>query len=363
MKLKQTLKFLICIGLLGSVLLAAYEIFFWFTHVYENDARIQTDLTKISAQVNGKIERVLVEEGNSVREGQALVKLADNDIRIRVKALQSDLGLKKAEKKKLLAEKYVFESELQSQLATQKEVIKLRSLEYSSVKDRLALAEKNLGRVNFLYQKELISEDKFMAEKDKVLILRGEKELKQARIDVARQQYEQLKTTNKKVEVILERIKIIELERGRIEDNIRLEEVELTYRHILSPINGMIGRIHRFKGEYVEDGNTILSLHNPKVFWIEAYVDESQIRHVARGKSVLIDFESYPFEDFYGRVEHVGNLTTAQTGVKTSSSKSSFSSGVERVPVRISISNPPPNLTPGMRASVNIRIYENIKLW
>ena len=108
MKLKQTLKFLICIGLLGSVLLAAYEIFFWFTHVYENDARIQTDLTKISAQVNGKIERVLVEEGNSVREGQALVKLADDDIRIRVKALQSDLGLKKAEKKKLLAEKYVF---------------------------------------------------------------------------------------------------------------------------------------------------------------------------------------------------------------------------------------------------------------
>jgi membrane fusion protein (multidrug efflux system) len=142
-----------------------------------------------------------------------------------------------------------------------------------------------------------------------------------------------------------------------------LEEVELTYRRILSPINGIIGRIHRFKGEYIEDGNTILSLHNPNIYWIEAYVDESQIRHVARGKSVLIDFESYPFEDFYGKVEYVGNLTTAQTGVKTNSSKSSFSSGVERVPVRISISNPPPNLTPGMRASVNIRIYENIKLW
>ena len=110
MKLKQTLKFLICIGLLGSVLLAAYEIFFWFTHVYENDARIQTDLTKISAQVNGKIERVLVQEGNSVREGQALVKLADYDIRIRVKALQSDLGLKKAEKKEIISREICFRS-------------------------------------------------------------------------------------------------------------------------------------------------------------------------------------------------------------------------------------------------------------
>jgi membrane fusion protein (multidrug efflux system) len=291
------------------------------------------------------------------------VKLVDDDIRIGIKALRTDLGLKKAEKEKLLAEKYVFEAELQSELATQKEVIKVRNLEYASVKDRLTLAEKNLDRVDFLYRKELISEDKFMSEKDKVLILRGETELKKARINVARQEYQQLKTTNKKVDVILEKVKIIELEQGRITDNIRLEEVELTYRRILSPINGIIGRIHRFKGEYIEDGNTILSLHNPNIYWIEAYVDESQIRHVARDKRVLIDFESYPFEDFYGKVEYVGNLTTAQTGVKTNSSRSSFSSGVERVPVKVSISNPPPDLTPGMRASVNIRIYENIKLW
>ena len=202
-----------------------------------------------------------------------------------------------------------------------------------------------------------------MSEKDKVLILEGEKELKKARIDLARQEYRQLKTTAKQVNIILEKIKILNLEHHRIEDNIKLQEVELTYRLIESPINGMIGRIHRFKGEYVEDGNTILTLHNPEVFWIEAYVDESQIRHVIKGKSVLIDLESYPFVDFYGQVEFVGNLTTAETGVKTRSSKSSFSSGVERVPVRISIRNPPPNLTPGMRASVNIRIYDHIKVW
>jgi multidrug resistance efflux pump len=61
--LKQTLKVLITGALFGAVLLASYETFFWFTHVYENDARIQTDLTKISSQVNGKIAKVFVEEG------------------------------------------------------------------------------------------------------------------------------------------------------------------------------------------------------------------------------------------------------------------------------------------------------------
>jgi multidrug resistance efflux pump len=45
------------------------------------------------------------------------------------------------------------------------------------------------------------------------------------------------------------------------------------------------------------------------------------------------------------------------------SSGSQFGGGVERVPVRITVENSPPNLTPGMRAKVNIRIYDNIRLW
>ena len=111
--------------------------FFWWTHVYENDARIQTDLTKISPQINGKIERILVKEGAMVTEGQPLILMVDDDIRTLIKALRTDLGLKKAETEKLLAEKQVFELELQSKLSTQVEKIKLTKLEYASINGRL----------------------------------------------------------------------------------------------------------------------------------------------------------------------------------------------------------------------------------
>ena len=143
-----------------------------------------------------------------VTEGQPLILMVDDDIRTLIKALRTDLGLKKAETEKLLAEKQVFELELQSKLSTQVEKIKLTKLEYASINGRLSLANKSLDRVNFLFQKKLISEDKFMSEKDKVLILEGEKELKKARIDLARQEYKQLKTTAKQVNIILEKIKI-----------------------------------------------------------------------------------------------------------------------------------------------------------
>ena len=160
-----------------------------------------------------------------------------------------------------------------------------------------------------------------------------------------------------------EKIKILDVEYSRIEDSINLQKIELGYRLLRSPINGVIGRIHKFGGEYVEDGVNVVTLHNPSQFWIEAYVDESQIRHVEIGKKVLIDLEAFPFQDFFGVVSHIGNLTTTQTGLKTRTSASSFGGGIERVPVRIKMENPPKSLAPGMQASVNIRIYDGIKLW
>jgi membrane fusion protein, multidrug efflux system len=361
--LKQTLKVVVSGVLVGAVLWASYETLYWFTHVYENDARIRTELTNLSAQVNGQIKKVLVEEGSPVKAGQEVILLEDDEIRLGLEALKTDLSLKMSEQGRLLSEKTAFESELESKLQTQLGKIRSIEQEYASIKDRRALSEKNLARVEFLLQKGLTSEEKFNAAKDKALILRGEAAITKANIAVTKREYDQLKSTARRIDVFFEKIKISNVEQARIKDDIRLQEVALKKRRIYSPKDGVVGRIHRYEGEYVEDGVTIVMLHNPARFWIEAYVDESQMRHVRLDQEVVIEFEIYPFEEFLGKVSRIGNITTAQMGVKTMSSGSRFGGGVERVPVRITVENPPPNLTPGMRAKVNIRIYDNIRLW
>ena len=53
---------------IGAVLLgvafACYEFFHWMTHVYEFDARIKSDLTRVSSKVDGTIEKILFKEGD-----------------------------------------------------------------------------------------------------------------------------------------------------------------------------------------------------------------------------------------------------------------------------------------------------------
>ena len=66
---KKVVKATILIAIFGGVVVAVYETFFWFTHVYENDARVETDLTQISSQVNGKLEKVLSAKVNRLNAG------------------------------------------------------------------------------------------------------------------------------------------------------------------------------------------------------------------------------------------------------------------------------------------------------
>ena len=364
MKLKQNINTAIAILLVGAFLTVSYEAFHWFTHVYEDNARIQTDITKISAQVDGKIENILVKEGFVVKKGQLLVVLHHEDMKLNIKSLQTDLSLERAKRVGLEAEKSVFKTDLTSKIKTQR--VKIRSMEQQSlsIEGRLGLANKNLSRVKLLVERKLTADTALIAEQDKVLALEGETTLLAGRISVARQELAQVRATNNKISIIENEIRISDIEQIRIKDSIRQQELKTSYRHITSPIDGVVGRIIKFRGEYIEDGVNIIMLHDPNLYWVEAYIDESQLRHLRVGQDVLINLSAHPFENFNGKVKQIGRITTTEMGLDAKvNGNNRFGSSNERIPVRISLDNPPPDLTPGMRADINVRIYDWIKFW
>ncbi|MFP6709325.1 MAG: efflux RND transporter periplasmic adaptor subunit [Alphaproteobacteria bacterium] len=364
MKLKQNIKTAIAILVVGAFLTVSYEAFHWFTHVYEDNARIQTDITKISAQVDGKIENILVKEGFVVKKGQLLVVLHHEDIKLNIKSLQTDLSLERAKRVGLEAKKSVFKTDLTSKIKTQR--VKIRSMEQQSlsIEGRLKLANKNLSRVKLLVERKFTADTALIAEQDKVLALEGETTLLAGRISVARQELAQVRATNNKISIIENEIRISDIEQIRIKDSIRQQELKTSYRHITSPIDGVVGRIIKFRGEYIEDGVNIIMLHDPNLYWVEAYIDESQLRHLHVGQDVLINLSAHPFENFNGKVKQIGRITTTEMGLDAKvNGNNRFGSSNERIPVRISLDNPPPDLTPGMRADINVRIYDWIKFW
>jgi membrane fusion protein (multidrug efflux system) len=285
-------------------------------------------------------------------------------MKLNIKSLQTDLSLERAKRVGLEAKKSVFKADLTSKIKTQR--VKIRSMEQQSlsIEGRLKLANKNLSRVKLLVERKFTADTALIAEQDKVLALEGETTLLAGRISVARQELAQVRATNNKISIIENEIRISDIEQIRIKDSIRQQELKTSYRHITSPIDGVVGRIIKFRGEYIEDGVNIIMLHDPNLYWVEAYIDESQLRHLRVGQDVLINLSAHPFEDFNGKVKQIGRITTTEMGLDAKvNGNNRFGSSNERIPVRISLDNPPPNLTPGMRADVNVRIYDWIKFW
>jgi len=357
---KTTLKIVVGLFLVSALSVLAFEVVHWFAHVYSSDARVQTELTKISSRVDGTIDQILIEEGDHVTAGQLLITLADQDIRLNVEAAKTDRALEKAQRARLVSEKRAVELELQSRLQTRRKQIEASEVEYRAAQDRLGLAKSDLKRVKVLFNKHLASKKALAEEQDKVLIQQGEASRLLAQIQIARSELDQVTATLKQVDVIEDRIKVSDITTARLTTTIQREEVSLGFRHIRSPIDAVVDRTYKYKGEYVEEGERILVLHDEKLFWVEAFIDESQIRYVEVGQTVLIHLPAYPFDEFFGKVLRIGSATTIELGIDTVNS-GQFGRPAQRVPIRVSIDNPPAHLAPRMLAKVNVQIYDAFK--
>ena len=354
---KGTVKLLIGFGALAGLGLLGYEVVYWLTHVYASGARVQTELTRMAARVDGTVATIHVREGDRVKAEQLLISLVDDDIKLRIELLETDRSLERARRERLSAERVAFEIDLHSRIATKRERMRAIEVEHRAINDRLALAEKDLARVKVLFNKALTAERELAIEQDKVLVLRGEAAVSRAKLRIAHKELEQVEAGGRQVDVLDERLKVSHLTEEKIRTMIAAARVALSLRHIRSPLTGIVDRVYKHKGEYVQEGESILILHDEKLFWVEAYVDEDQIRHIRVGQTVVLELEAHPFRDFLGRVVSIGSATTKEMGLSDTRT-SQFGRLAERVPVRISLDAPPPGLTPGMVANINVRMYE-----
>ena len=342
---------------------ASYELFHWMTHVYEFDARIKTDLTRISSKVDGTIDKILVKEGDEVSRGDLLAVMNSDGIIHQIEALNADLTVQRAKTEKLTAQKRNLNVELDAQVSTKTEEINSQKVELKALLNREKLARKKLKRTKYLVSKDLTSKKSLDVDQDHLLNLSGQVSVSKAKIKVARMELEEIKAKRSKIEVLDQDIIISDITVRRLAAKLQAVEVELEERQIKSPVNGIVDIVFKNPGEYVEDANEILVLHNPENIWIEANIEEDQIRHLKIGQPVKVDFNAYPFDSFTGEVTYIGRVTLSDLATsKSNLSDNRVRKITQRIPVKIKLIDRPEITAPGMLVEVNIQIQDKALL-
>ncbi len=302
-----------------------------------DNATVRGDITPLSAQVDGYVERVGVTDFQLVKAGDLLVEIDDQDYRARVDQAEADVLGADAAIQNLKARKDLQHAEIdQAQsviAATQADVDRTKS----ELSRQQALLGSTFGTAQRVEQ-ALADEKRFEA-----TLTRNQAELEAARrqMGVLDTQELQLRADAKAKAAARE-----------------LARTNLGYTRITAPVDGMVGERGVRAGQYLRPGTQVISVVPLDNVWVIANYKETQLTRVAIGQKAEITVDTFPGVTITGRVDSIAPASGSQFSLlPPDNATGNFTKVVQRVPVKILLDPGSPlagRLRPGMSAVVTI---------
>jgi len=244
-----------------------------------------TEEIKIASEVDGKLRRVAVDEGDSVAAGQVLAELVNDEYHARVASAEALLALRQAELRRVI--NGARGQERREAWARVKEA------EAEMENARLEMQRREKG-----FQQEVFSREEF----DRATRSFG----------VAKARYEAASENHKLVDDDPR-----EEDRSRAEAEVALAEAQLAEARarrektiIRSPIRGTILQKHLNAGESVSDlrETPIVTLGDSSTLRVRVDVDEADVSRLRIGQKSYVTAHAYAGHKFWGRVVRIGQL-------------------------------------------------------
>ena len=153
-------------------------------------------------------------------------------------------------------------------------------------------------------------------------------------------------------------------EAGMLAGKARVREAEAALRELefrlglmtlRSPVQGLVVKKNAHRGEFVKPGQPVFMVVDSSRYWVEANVDETQIRFVKPGSKASVRLDSYPGVQFDGEVTDVGGATTSEFSLFSPQKLTGvFIKSTQKLPVKIAVQDADGILRVGMLAVVRI---------
>jgi HlyD family secretion protein len=236
--------------------------------------------TVLAFQVNGRIGKLLVDEGEAVSQGQEVATLVTADYEQAVIRARAEVAAAEAALAALVAGSR--EQEIGVARAT---------LEQARAEERFARDE--LQRIRSLIAKNLTSEENLDQAKLRLNVA-------SAAVNRAKQQLLLLQEGPRKEDIDRARA---ELEARK--SALQTAEQQLSYTRLVSPADGLITLRQSEAGEVVSAGKPVFRLAELKRPWVRAYINEVDLTRVRLGQSATVTVDGLPDRSFEGTLTFI----------------------------------------------------------
>jgi membrane fusion protein, multidrug efflux system len=339
------------------MVIAAIAIVYWIkSKSYEttDNAQLDCNIIPIRSVVAAYVRSIRFTDNEHVKKDQILIVLDTTEIKARFKQAEAALEIanlkllsarnratasnESASAGDLTAESYEQSiisakanlEKAQSAFTRTSELLKIKG----TTQEQFETAEANLSIAKADYAKAV---NIHRSSSSTSLGLKLMAKSDQSQISLAQQQIEQCKT------------------------DLLLAQRQLDYAIVRAPCDGIVSKRAAEEGQYISVGQNLCAVVENNNMWVTANVKETQLKNLKVGQQVKIKIDAYPNLDLNGKIESFSGATGAKYSLlPPDNSTGNFIKIIQRIPVKISISELPVDKTqilfPGMSVFVRISL-------
>ena len=224
---------------------------------------------QLSPLESGVVERIVSEEGTSVKRGDVILEMSNNSLSMQI--LQSEADL--AEKQNILRNTLI--SMEQERLSLRQEMLQLDM--------EVARAKRTYEQNENLYRENLIAREEYLQAKENYLL-----SLRKRDLVLERQKQDSLYRTSQ-VSQMEESLRSMQL-------NMQLIRQRVDNLKVKAPIDGEVGMLDAVLGQSLSQGANIGQVNDLSTYKVQAQVDEHYIDRVMTGLVASFERQGAEYE-------------------------------------------------------------------
>ena len=335
-----------------------------------DDAYTRADLTPLSTKVAGFVAAVAVSDYQSVKAGELLVRLRDDDFSAQVQ--QAEAGVASGEgalinnqRQKELQDARIVEADesiraAEAQIKAADAGIEAANSSIANARSGIDGTQADVKRTKLerRRQEALIATESATHQKLEQVVAdqqRYEATLASRQADVATamaplasreadlaRAKAQLGSATAELEAQKRQRAVIDSQELLLRADLNskraalsLAQTNLGYTRIVAPEDGIVSERKVRAGQLVSPGTQVLTLMQSDV-WVQANYKETQVRHMHAGDGAEIKVDAFPGVVFHGKVDQVAPASGSQFALLApDNATGNFTKIVQRVPVKI----------------------------
>ncbi len=319
------------------------------TTISTENAKVAGDISDISFRLAGRLDQILVSDGEQVQVGQELATLDKEQLRIAREQAQGALDIALANYEKL---PYDLESKA---MAVQKarDQAAIAAVSITTAQTALEDAQRLLAKNQELFDSGAVSEEalntaKSNCQKAEATLASAQLNWDSSQTSLKDSQQQQAAAGATSEPVLLAGIK-------QAQAGYDAADYNYSNASLKAPFAGKVARIAVQPGETISSGQTVLSLTQLDNIWINANIEEKKVNRLQPGQRVDVRIDTYPGKVFSGQVESVGEVSQSTFALFSSESTAgSFTKVNQRIPIKISVDTQGMVFRAGTSAQVTI---------